>query len=112
MQIDDFSEQGFWAKCKAYAKTIGYESMEKVLWLYYALDSEQCTLKQKSIIYGALAYLIAPLDAIPDLTPLLGYTDDMGLIAAAITAVALCIDDTVKSRASQRLQQWFGQSTH
>lgn len=107
MKIEDYSEHGFWDKCMKYAKTIGLESMEKILWLYYALESEQCSTKHKAIIYGALAYLVSPIDAIPDLTPVLGYTDDMGVIAAALVAVSMCIDEETKSKAAQKLKEWF-----
>ena len=33
---------------------------------------------------GALIYFISPIDAIPDLAPLLGYMDDLGVIAAVL----------------------------
>ncbi len=107
IQIEDYSESNFWDKCKKYAKSIGEELMEKVLQLYYALESEQCSAKHKTIIYGALAYLISPIDALPDLTPILGYTDDMGVVGAALVAVASCIDDEVKVKAKEKLKEWF-----
>lgn len=108
IQIEDYSEAGFWGKCKKYAKTMGAELMEKVLLLYFALDSENCTAKHRSIIYGALAYLISPIDAIPDVMPGVGYTDDFGVIAAALMAVAVCIDKDVKQKAADKLEDWFG----
>lgn len=77
------------------------------MWLYYALESDQCSAKHKTIIYGALAYLISPIDAIPDFIPVTGLTDDMGVIAAALVAVAICIDEEVKAKAEQKLQDWF-----
>lgn len=107
IKIEDYSEEGFWKKCKKHAASIGQDLMEKALQLYYALDSERCTLKQKSIIYGALAYLVSPIDAIPDLTPILGYTDDMGIIAAALVAVSSCIDEEVKTKAQNKVKEWF-----
>lgn len=39
---------------------------------------------RKFIIVSALAYFIFPLDAIPDIAPLLGYLDDFGVIAAVV----------------------------
>lgn len=35
----------------------------------------------KGIALGVLAYFIALLDAIPDVTPIVGFTDDAGAIA-------------------------------
>lgn len=107
MEIIEYSESGFWEKIAKYAKSIGKELLEKVLQLYYALGSENCTTKDRGIILGALAYVISPIDIIPDLTPIIGYTDDMGVVAAALVAVAKCIDVTVKSKAADKLKEWF-----
>ncbi|WP_104041893.1 YkvA family protein [Vibrio hyugaensis] len=106
-KIDDYSESSFWEKVKNYCSDIGYSSLEKALQLYYALDSEKCGIKEKGIIYGALAYLVSPIDAIPDLTPVLGYTDDVALIASALIAVSNYIDDEVKLRAKVKLRELF-----
>jgi uncharacterized membrane protein YkvA (DUF1232 family) len=40
------------------------------------------------ILMSALAYFVLPVDALPDLVPLLGFTDDAAVIAAAIATVA------------------------
>ncbi|WP_434361118.1 YkvA family protein [Parasalinivibrio latis] len=107
-EIEEYTESGFWNKCRKYAKSIGRETLEKVLTLYYALQSDKLSAKQKGIIYGALAYLISPIDAIPDLTPLLGYTDDLGIISAAVAAVVMAIDDTVKTKAKNKTDELLG----
>ena len=39
---------------------------------------------RKSIVVGALVYFISPIDAIPDLAPLFGYLDDLGVITAVL----------------------------
>ena len=39
---------------------------------------------RKSIVVGALIYFISPIDAIPDLSPLVGYLDDLGVITAVL----------------------------
>lgn len=56
----------------------------------------------------ALAYFITPLDAIPDLTPLVGFSDDLGALAAALTMVSLYVNAEVKQEADQTLKRWFG----
>ncbi|MDZ7766940.1 MAG: YkvA family protein [Melioribacteraceae bacterium] len=39
---------------------------------------------RKSIVVGALVYFITPIDAIPDIAPLIGYLDDLGVITAVL----------------------------
>lgn len=107
IEIVEYSESGFWEKIAKYAKNIGSELLEKVLQLYYALGSDKCDAKHKTIILGALAYVISPFDAIPDLIPILGYTDDMGVVGAALVAVANCIDEDVRRKAAEKLKEWF-----
>ncbi|WP_394173496.1 YkvA family protein [Thalassotalea litorea] len=103
IKIDDYSESSFWEKCKKYCKSIGEEGLSKVFQLYYALDSDKCGAADKAVIYGALAYLISPIDAIPDLTPIFGYTDDIAIIAAALVKVSSCIDEEVIKKAKQKV---------
>jgi uncharacterized membrane protein YkvA (DUF1232 family) len=103
-----FSERGFWDKVLKYAKAAGYEVIEKALWLYYAAQSPQTPVWAKTTIYGALGYFIFPLDAIPDLAPVLGYSDDLGVLTAAVVAVAVHITADIKARSTQQLKDWFG----
>ncbi len=35
---------------------------------------------RKAIVVAALIYFIVPIDTIPDITPLFGYLDDLGVI--------------------------------
>lgn len=104
---EEFSDEGFWDKCKNYAASIGKGGLEKAFTLYYATEHKDCTLAHKTAIYGALGYLISPIDAIPDLTPILGYTDDIGLIGAALIAVASCIDESVIEQAKSKVENLF-----
>ncbi len=36
---------------------------------------------RKSVVIGAILYFIAPIDAMPDIAPLIGFLDDFGIIA-------------------------------
>ncbi len=103
-----YSEKNFWEKIKTFAKTAGKEVIEKALFLYYAAQQPATPLWAKTAIYGSLAYFISPLDAIPDLTPMLGYSDDLGILAAALVTVASYITDEVKQQAKNKMQTWFG----
>jgi uncharacterized membrane protein YkvA (DUF1232 family) len=105
----EFSEGGFWDKVKTYGKQAGREVVEKALWLFYAAKAPGTPAWAKTAIYGALAYFIFPLDAIPDFAPLVGYTDDLGVLVAALGTVASYITDDIKQQASTQLGAWFGE---
>lgn len=108
MTDNGYSEAGFWTKVKDFAIQAGREVIEKALWLYYAAQRPDTPAWAKTTIYGALAYFMSPIDAIPDLTPLVGFTDDLGALAVAVSLVAAYINDDVKTQATQKLQDWFG----
>jgi len=107
--IKEYSDEGFWDKLLGYAKTAGKEVIEKALWLYYAAENPKTPAWAKTVIYGALGYFIFPIDAIADITPAVGYADDLGVLASAIATVTLYIDDNVKAQTEQKLKSWFGQ---
>ncbi|KAA1188178.1 DUF1232 domain-containing protein [Pseudohalioglobus sediminis] len=103
-----FTEQGFWRKLKRYASAAGREVVEKALLLYYAMQEEKAPAWAKATIAGALGYFIVPLDAITDLTPAVGYADDLGVLVLALAAVASYINDDVRSKTEQKMRAWFG----
>ena len=109
MEHSEYSDNSFWDKVKTFAITAGREVIEKALWLYYAAQRPETPKWAKAAIYGALAYFISPLDAIPDITPLVGFTDDLGALAAAIAMTSAYINEDVKAKASQKLWDWFGE---
>lgn len=103
-----YSEEGFRRKLARYAKAAGREVVEKSLLLYYAAQEENAPRWAKATIAGALGYFIVPLDAIADLTPAVGYADDLGVLVLAVAAVAAYINDDVRRKAAGRMASWFG----
>lgn len=103
-----YSEQGFWLKIRKFGAAAGRDVVEKALLLYYAAQQDSVPKWAKATIVGALGYFIAPVDAIVDITPAVGYADDLGVLAMALTVVATHIDDTVRQKAQQKSQSWFG----
>ena len=104
----EFTDDGFWSKVSDYAKSAGSEVIEKALWLYYAFQRDETPIWAKTAIVGALGYFISPIDAIPDIIPLIGYADDLGVLALAVTTVGTQIDKNVKQLAKTKLDEWFG----
>lgn len=103
-----FSEESFWDKVAKYAKVAGREAIEKALVLYYAMQDPEVPVWAKAVCAGALGYFIFPLDAIPDALVPLGYVDDVGVMAAAITAIAIHVSVETKARAAAKVAEWFG----
>lgn len=106
--LGEYSAARFWQKLARHAKTAGHAVLEKALYLFYAAQSPSTPAWARRVMYGALGYFIFPLDAIPDLAPLVGYTDDLSVMAAALATVAYYITPEVKAQAHRKLAQWFG----
>jgi uncharacterized membrane protein YkvA (DUF1232 family) len=103
-----FSEQSFLKKIGDYFRQAGIKTVYAALLLFYAFKRKETPRWAKNIILGVLGYFLAPLDFLPDLTPLLGYTDDLGVLLFGLTAVAFYIDEDVRLKAGNKLHDWFG----
>ncbi len=102
-----YSEPRFRDKLARAAKLAGREVVEKALWLYFAAQRPETPRWAKATVYGALAYFVVPLDAIPDVVPMAGYTDDLSVLAMAVVTIARYIDGTVRDKTSRLLARWF-----
>lgn len=104
---DKFIQQGFFDKIQRIAKRAGAKLVYVALLLYYLLQSDKVSLKDKAIIIGALGYLISPLDIVPDAIPIAGLTDDLTVLLYALNKVWTSIDDDIKKQAQDKLSKWF-----
>ncbi len=103
-----YSDDGLWDKLKNVARKAGIKVVWLVLVLYYTSTASTTPMSKKSIIYGTLGYFILPIDLIPDVVPVVGYSDDLTALVACVTAVASCITPEVKRQAEHKLHDWFG----
>ncbi len=105
---EHYSDNKFWEKVKKYAKKAGSSVIYAVLLLYFTLQKDDVPVTAKATIAAALGYFIFPLDLIPDLTPIIGYADDLGALGIALVQVAMYIDQDIKDQAKEKLKDWFG----
>ena len=89
------------AEKKAKERGVGEELLENVKSLWKMLTDADYTVswEVKAWIIAALAYFISPIDAIPDVIPVLGYLDD----ALVVTWVMHQISDEVS-----KYRRWKG----
>ena len=62
----------------------------------------------KGLLYGALAYLALPIDAVPDVVPLVGFTDDLAALGAALYAANTWVTEDALDRARASVRAIFG----
>ncbi len=105
----DYSEQGFWDKVQNYAAKAGVTLIYKALQLYYVAQSPDCPMKVKAGIYSALGYFILPLDIIPDVTPVVGFSDDLAAIGMALVLAQAYLTPEVDAQAKERIVSIFGE---
>ena len=104
---DKFTQNGFVEKISRIAKRAGVKLVYAALILYYTLESDRVSIKDKAIIIGALGYLISPLDVIPDAIPIAGLGDDLAVLIYVLRKVWEEVSDDVKAKAKTKLSQWF-----
>ncbi len=104
-----FSEDSFWKNIVKVGKKAGVSTVYAALVLYYTLQKPDLPVKAKTVILGALGYLIFPIDAIPDFTPIIGYGDDISVLIGALITVMIYIDENTKQKAKQKLTALFGE---
>jgi len=107
---DKFTKNGFVEKISRIAKRAGVKLVYAALVLYYTLENDKVSVKDKAIIIGALGYLISPLDMMPDAIPIAGLGDDLAVLIYVLHKVWGEVSDEVKDKARQKLATWFDES--
>lgn len=105
---DKYDEKGFWNFVKKTGKAVGEPILRKAFELYYAMARSDMPLNVKLQIMGALAYLVMPLDLIPDFIPVLGWTDDAAALTFAYASAQSYVDDIVRQQAEEKIKEILG----
>jgi len=91
----------FWQTLKKAARQIPF--IEELVAAYYCALDPKTPLRVRGILLAALAYFVMPVDVIPDFVAFFGFTDDMTVIAAAISAIRGHITDAHYAAARDAL---------
>lgn len=95
--------KGFWKTLKKAAGRVPFTE-ELVASYYCALDPKTPT-RVRAILLAALAYFVMPFDFIPDMLVGIGFTDDVAVLMAALTAVRTHITPAHYAAAQESLRQ-------
>jgi uncharacterized membrane protein YkvA (DUF1232 family) len=104
-----YSEKSLWEKIMKFSKAAGTKVIYAVLLLYYAMKDSSISLKTKLFIAASLGYFILPTDAIFDFTPIIGYSDDLGVLLFALKQISSVITTEVKENARNKIAEWFSE---
>jgi len=93
----------FWIKLKRVIARLPFA--EDLLAAYYCAFDRQTPRHVQAALLGAIAYFILPFDFIPDMMPILGFTDDAAVLATAIRMVATHIRPEHREAACAALRR-------
>ena len=92
-----------WAMLRRIGRRLPFA--QDALAAYFCAIDPQTDRRVKLTLAGALAYFVMPIDLIPDFLPLVGFTDDAAVIAAALAAVSRSIRPEHREQARRSLDE-------
>lgn len=54
---------------------------------FFCATDPTTEFRVRAVLFGALAYFVMPLDALPDVLPFIGFTDDAAVLAIALRTI-------------------------
>ena len=100
--------RGFWAKAGRVAARLPFA--EDMLAAYYCAFDQATPFQVKAALVGALAYFVLPFDVIPDMLPVLGFTDDAAVLATALKLVSSHLRPEHRDAAKQAIARGMAES--
>jgi len=97
----------FWIKLKRVVARLPFT--EDLLAAYYCAFDKDTPRHVQVTLLGAIAYFVLPFDFIPDMLPVLGFTDDAAVLATAIRLVATHITAEHRDAARATLKRGIGE---
>ena len=99
----DSVRRRFWIKLKQVVAKLPFA--EELLAAYYCAFDRQTPRHVQAALLGAIAYFVLPFDFVPDMLPVLGFTDDAAVLATAIRMVATHIMPEHRAAARAALKR-------
>lgn len=105
----NYSDEDFWTKLRHIPSSAGRVLLLKALLLRELLTSPGVPVWVRGAILGVLGYLILPLDAVPDVLPVVGYADDVAAMTALLGQLEHLVSDSLRRQAEEHLTRLLGE---
>ena len=80
------------------------EIWPKIQSLFQMVLDPKAAWTSKALAIGSLLYLVSPFDAIPDIIPVLGLTDDAAVIISVVSTLAVEVSKYAKQSADKGIE--------
>ena len=103
-----YVRRGFWTKTRRFAAALPFA--EDLLAAYYCAFDRDTPRHVQAALIGALAYFVLPFDVIPDMLPVLGFTDDAAVLATALKLVSSHLRSEHRDAAKRAIARGLAES--
>jgi uncharacterized membrane protein YkvA (DUF1232 family) len=90
-------------------KSLSVQLVYKSFLMFYAFKRKETPYWAKNIVLGTLGYILSPIDMLPDLTPLFGYTDDISVLSYGLVMISCYINNEVRDQAIAGTKNIYGE---
>lgn len=101
----NYSEGGLRNTVKKWTSKLGEEAIYNICLLYYLAKSPDLPATDKMKVLGVLGYLILPADVLPDITPIVGFSDDLAAIVFLLKNLSKYTTSEIKEKARERAKK-------
>ena len=96
-----------WSHLRFILRRSGETLLLPALTAWHLARDPETPKEAKAALFSALAYLILPVDAVPDFLPGVGYTDDLAALTAALALSARLVTRELVERARASAREVF-----
>ena len=105
-----YEEKAFKDKVRDFGSRLGSKVLYPAFLLFNILQDRDTPLEVRGVIVASLGYFICPVDIIPDIVPVLGMTDDIGVLTLGIELIKQHITQDIEDKTNRDLSKLFKSS--
>lgn len=83
---------------------------QDILMLWFSIKNPKVPLVSKAICFFIVAYVLSPIDLIPDFIPILGYVDDLILLPILIWVAIRLIPKSIIQESRLKVEEWLSKN--